>query len=516
MAECGMKYDREAFLSAKNFILAAANEAAVANASVHGADFGELEYDYSINGSSAYLKTAFVAAPPTTEFTKFDLDLVTSVDELVKDAYLKLHDFNEKMSEMVSAISKNLDPDLEEIIKNIEAEAAKDYINYAMNGGVLDALQIYELFKRCDPDTLGLDEDQRALFDYLFKTGNDISEYEKMDWYEKLGLGAAVFGLSVVDGAVKVVENVVDGAITLGAGAVSLGAWLTEGEEARDSVLASAAEIVDVDWAEDRYGDIINHFGINEYVAYGAIHKAGVGVGKLAGNTLLGLIPGGAATKAAIAVTKAAGTSMEKTKDNENATLIGRFGTAALSAGVQLFSSVGNSIIDNQVKQMTSLDPFMLKSYKLPVLGSKAAVRAVATGGSSYVDYRQSGTEGTYGEFMKENGIDYLTQFGGQVISDAAGFDKNAAIGLKKFGGVNKDLAEKQYEYEHKFGTNVSKAKGKYDDFGDSVKQTTSFVMNDSSNILDSDYLGHADEDLSETVQTITQNNITFGNQTKS
>ena len=495
MGNPSFDYNKEAFLEAKQLALFAANTGATANASLQSSDVGidGDPYTYYGTGSSAYLNTAFVDAPHSTDFPEIDYDLIKTAKQGMKDAYLKLYDLNESMYAMVEAISAELDPDLAEEIKKIEQETAKEYLNLALEGNtVLDALQIYELLRRCDLKEMGLTAQQEELFNFLLKSGEDIKTANAMKWYERLGTGLAVFGLSVAEGVIKVGEQVVDGAITLTGAGIGLGAYLIAGEDARDVVLATSTKLVDVDYAGDWYDKCVEDFGLNGYMAYGDIHKAGLCVGKVTGNMLLNLVPGGAATKAAIAACKSAGTSMEKTAGVETVTEVDRYQVAALAGGLGGFGSAAGSAI-GLYGEMAKVDPVLYNPAA--EFAAKTGVRFVTTAGNSYLDYRYSG-EDNYLEFLGEKGDDYVGSFIGGTAADAIGVQSRYQ---KSEWRNNPDSP-----WVRAKGT-LDK-KGKVDTWKDSAKAGVKALDG-----TESSYLGHATEGMSQEVTETIESSVEFG-----
>ena len=432
----GLKYDREKFISAKAIILYAANILAVANTTFNQAKGTGLK-DCS-NDSGGLV--AFTGEPEIT--ASVENSTIENLKKDISSAYEAVHDFNAKMDEMVSIISEKVDPDLAEEIKKLEKEALKDYLNIGLAGGVLDTLQIYELIEKYKDDpTLELDENQKTLLDFLAKEAEKTIEYNNMNGWEKFWTGAEVFIVSVVDGVIQVGEMVVDGAITLGGGAISLGVYVFGGDEARDDFLDGVAKVVDFDAAGKAYDAYVDARGLNDIIAYGGVHQIGLAGGKVVGETLLTMIPGGKAAQIAVQACKSAGKSMDKSKNlaenrtdlTEDEIRARRFGAAYGSAAVSAGSTMATNAVVDAAKAEVSAAPFeySLGKYQAAMSGTRVA----KIGGNAYFDYLASGSTGGYGQYVSDHAGDYATELIGGALGDKFRLEAEAG----KIVGVNSD-----------------------------------------------------------------------------
>lgn len=450
----GLKYDRAKFISAKAVILYAANILAVANTTFNQAKGNGLNDCTNPFGGV----TAFTGEPEIT--ASIENSTVEDLKKEIASAYEKVHDFNAKMDEMVSIISEKVDPDLAEEIKKLEKEALKDYLNIGLAGGVLDTLQIYELIEKYKDDpTLALDENQKLLLDFLAKEAEKTIEYNNMNGWEKFWTGAEVFVVSVVDGVIQVGEMVVDGAITLGGEAISLGVYVIGGKEAGDDFLDSVATVVDFDAAGTAYDAYVDARGLNDIIAYGGVHKVGMAIGKVTGETLLTMIPGGKAAQIAVQACKSAGKSMDKSKNlaenredlTEDDIRSLRYGAATGSAVVSAGSTLATNAVVDAAKAEVSAAPFEYGLGKYQALMSGTRVGKIA--GNSYFDYLASGSTGSYGQYVQDHAGDYATELIGGAIGDK--FKLEAEAG--KIVGVNSDYNwyKKAQDYQKSFDRQI-------------------------------------------------------------
>ena len=424
----GLKYDREKFISAKTFILYAANVTAVANStfkSAKGSGLDSCERDYGVD-------TAFIGEPSIT--ISIEKSTVEDLKTALDNAYEQIHGFNTKMDEMVGIISKKLDPDLEAEIKKIEQAALKDYLNIGLAGGLLDTLQIFELIEKYKDDpNLSLTDDQKEILELLTKQAKATIEYNNMNGWEKFWTGAAVFVVSAAEGVLSVGELVVDGALTVGGGAIGLGVWAIAGADSRDEWLGNVANVVDYDAVENVYDAVIDASGLNGIIAYGGVHTVGVAAGKIGGEALLTIIPGGKAAQIAVQACKSAGKTMDKSADladkmpgaTEEEVLHRRFLAANGSAAVSAASTVGINELNSLAKTEVSANPFdyNLGKYQAGMSG----IRAGKVLGNAGIDYSISGSEEGFEKFLGDNAITYGSELLGGAAADKAKLNKMAS-----------------------------------------------------------------------------------------
>ena len=70
---------------------------------------------------------------------------------------------------------------------------------------------------------------------------------------------------------------------------------------------------IDKDWSGDLYDDFVELSGLNKNIAYGPAHRVGLAVGKVTGDSLIAMIPGGKAAQVAVEAIRAAGASAQST-----------------------------------------------------------------------------------------------------------------------------------------------------------------------------------------------------------
>ena len=340
-------YNREEFIQAKALALFDANLTATTNSIL-----STVSKPFLTPNLASTLETsgdAFINCP-VSDITEVDFELLETCKTLLNTTYEAISAFNAKMDEMASVISEKVDPDLAnellKTLKEIEEEAVGDYLDLAMSGAALDSMELYNLLSKYKDDpTLELTEDQRKMFDLLIKDAETRIEYENMSGVEKLIQNRLVFGASLLEGVVSVGENIVDGAVVIGGQVVGLGALAIGGEEAREDVVTAVANFADIDFHEIGYDAFIDASGLNQYVAYGPAHKLGFSTGRVVGDSLIAMIPGGTAVQVALAAAKAAGESMEETRGEGSAE--SRVDRATLAAASEV-ADAGIDLIDNE------------------------------------------------------------------------------------------------------------------------------------------------------------------------
>lgn len=347
-------YNRNEFIQAKALALFDANLTATTNSilSTVSKPFmtPTLETTLSTSGK------AFIDSP-VTDITEVDFELLETCKSLLNTTYEAISAFNAQMDEMAGIISEKVDPDLaDELLKTIqeiEKQAVGDYLDLAMDGAALDSMELYNLLKKYKDDpSLELTEDQRKMFDLLVKDAEARIDYNNMSEGEKMLQDRLVFGASLLEGVVSIGENIVDGTVVVGGQVVGLGALAIGGSDAREDVITAVANFADVDFHEMGYDAFVDISGLNQFAAYGPAHKIGFATGKVVGDTLIAMIPGGTAVQVALKAAEAAGQSMEDTRGEGSAeSRVDRATLAALSE----VADAGIDVIDNEnVKAVVS------------------------------------------------------------------------------------------------------------------------------------------------------------------
>ena len=330
MAE--FKYNREQFISAKAFVLTALNYVALANSTL-----STLATKMDESYSSFGISNGIINGEPTRDTLDF-----SSISEKKNDfvnIYKLVDELNNRLDTIKSAISQSVDPELDDLIKQTEAAmiaGENGFLDIYKNQGLLDEMQLYELLKKnLDNPYLNLTDEQKTFADAIINHGNQRYEYEGMSWYEKAGQGAIVFSLSVVEGVGSIGEQIVDGAVIIGAGASSSVVGIFDANTAA-TMMDSARSYVATDYMGDLYDATCKQLGLNEIVATGPCHKVGNAVGEAAGEAAILMIPGGAAVHAVIGVAKGAGKYAQGVAGDESVSdtelMVGVAGNAAIGA----------------------------------------------------------------------------------------------------------------------------------------------------------------------------------------
>ena len=186
-------------------------------------------------------------------------------------------------------------------LSNIEAYKSIDNIYD------VDILKSYEELMKQKQQELDLLYKERGVINGLSMEDPVITEQKIRQLERELGLDhkedllettaahVGVFLLSFVEGIVDVGENIVDGAITVLGGVVSLGADLIGKDAAAESMQNKIKDIVSFDASGAMYDTCVSTLEIDEDIAYGWAHTAGNFTGEMAATIALQFVPGGTA-----------------------------------------------------------------------------------------------------------------------------------------------------------------------------------------------------------------------------
>ena len=350
------EYDTEKLVRAKTLALYNANLCATA-ASAFGTiknplgllANGKVESRYDWDRIKAFSESGNDAecysGEPLTEIRKVDFSAIETAQQKFTEIANTISAFNEEIDRIANIIIENIDPDLaeelENALKDVEKEALKDYLDIGIAGGNIDPVELYKLISKYKDDkSLELDENQVAFLDFIVEAAETAIEYQKMPDSVKAFQTCIVFGVSVVDGVVKVGEEIVDGAAFVAGEASGLGALIfCQDPEMRQAIIEGTFNFIDKDWTGDLYDDFIDMSGLNKNIAYGSAHRVGLAVGQLTGDTLLAGIPGGKAAALAVKTLRAAGKNAQSTA-GENTVY------REASAGFAIFKTLSSAGVD--------------------------------------------------------------------------------------------------------------------------------------------------------------------------
>ena len=384
-------YDSSKLVLVKSLSLYNANLCATANGIFKSVSTTEVDYEDLVHFVySNYLNASYDAIggegniPSGVDYIYPNLDTIKeSLNSLTND----VSNFDEEVDRIIDAIISNMDDeDLAEefrkSVENIEKEAMKDYLTLGSQGVAIDVVQLYKLLSKYkDDESLKLDENQKAMLSYYC----DKMDYYNMSDLEKGFQTCVVFGASVVEGVLDVSESIVDGVVYIGGNVTSLGLAIMGDEEAAIGVRKATEDFVDTDYSSMSYDEFVEEAGLNNYIAYGEVHKLGLSVGHLAGETLITMIPGGGlAAKMSANMVRAMGESLEETVGEESEY---RMAKSLISAAFCLFNDKIDNMSNDTAKDVAE------------VVSSEAEEVANGT-----VDYYYNGDEDEgYGEHMAKN-----------------------------------------------------------------------------------------------------------------
>ena len=454
MAE--FNYNREQFIAAKSFILTALNHVAVANTS-----FNTLKTEIDTSYSTFFTEAGVIEETPTTDIV--DLSSLAEKKTDFINIYKAVDELNKRMEKIRGAISKSVDPELDDLLKQAEAAMIAGeggFIEIYQNHGLLDEMQLYELIKaNLDNPYLELTDDQKVFVDAIINEGNARYEYENMTWYEKAGQGAIVFAVSVGEGIYDMGEDIYDGAIMIGSGATAYVVSRYDPEKA-DSILTTARAEVAKDYSGDWYDEVCEQLGVNELIKEGPCHKVGNAVGSAAGDAAILMLPGGAAVHSIITGVKEAGDYAEgKAGDNSVSNEELLVGTAANYA-IGALKGAGKDYIKSEFVPSNPIE-WQGNTMAGVALRSGAGYSAVNMGSTTAkagVDYALTSEnyEGV-GDYVVKN--DIPGKFGQDIVSGMGA----GTIGAYSAGTSNGDYANEGMSKA------LYKAQTTYDDNNDYI-----------------------------------------------
>ena len=410
-------YDSNKLILSKSLSLYNANLCATANGilkAVFTEDIGPDIFNSLLTGLTNFGQTD-IALGGISSWPKelyFDYPNITEIKEQLQDLATDISKFDEEVDKIINAIIDNMeDEDLaaefKKNVEEVEKSAMKEYLTLGAKGVGIDVVQLYKLLSKYKDDpTLDLDDSQRE----MLKIYCDKMDFENMSALEKGFQTCVVFGASAVNGVLDVSESIVDGALYYGGQAVSLGLTLLDEEEMADVILDGVENIVDKDYSSMAYDDFVNMAGLNNYIAYGDVHKLGLSVGHGVGESLMVMmIPGGGCASAVACAALAAGETLEDTvgydRDTRNAKV---FTASAFSVADFILDKVP----DGKVKESISL---LFKE-------SETALNGV-------IDYYENGEQGNMlGYVFSNNGGEMLTGAATSVINLKKGPDMEVPV----------------------------------------------------------------------------------------
>lgn len=266
----------------------------------------------------------------------------------------------------------------------------------------------------------------------------EAKNYQEETWYEKLySIGKTIrdccvtFEASVVCGALEIVENVGDALITYGAKAASsiVSAW---DPDLANEIKDEASKIVQYDWTEALYDEMVELADIDSDIAYSGIHDVGNFVGTTAAYVATSCIPGGAAVTATVGAVTAFGSASEMAlqcgADFDEAYLCGSVAgiAGAVTGGVL-------NKVQGAARASTSL--FQVGGYALIGAGVSAAEPFINTT-TQYVVYGKDAVDEN-GNPLYDDYVDYYVKSGGLFQTGIAAAVGGTSTGFQGVKGYN-------------------------------------------------------------------------------
>ncbi len=453
-------YDREKFLQVRLTVINAAIIAASVKTQISSIE----QPDYTIYQDTDW-SNAFLGLKNFYE--TIDYSPISSAKSSMNKAYEYLASLSEQMGTMVSAICK-LDPDIAEFIKDAvlqqDANIIKGYANLGLGGAGIDAVQFYALIEQnLDNPYLNLTDEEKKYLNLV----KENADYANMGFWERAKQSVIVFACSCAEGFLQVGEYVLDGGVILTANVEAL-----MNPEYAEEILTRAYADTDVKLAEGAYDAFVDWADLNQYIAYGGIHQVGLGLGKVAGETLIASLPGGAAlqtsVKALEAMGKAAGsrnTELDIMDSNALVLANGAYKTATSLVGKQVTSSIKADI---------TADPL---GYNPFAAGGKIlAYRTGESLGNSILRWYPNSGEVSFGQHLANDSQTIMTEVGGSVIADSIGFNGafNDATGTKATMGYTiLNTAQQAKDMNEKYGDPWGALTGAADVHADDLKMTS-------------------------------------------
>lgn len=264
------------------------------------------------------------------------------------------------------------------------------------------------------------------------------------EWYEE-GLNIAntikdygvTSGLSLVCGALELVENVGDALIMAG-GAISSGIVSIWDKEKSEEIKSNTENVVKYDWTEKLYDESVKALNVDDEIAHGITHTIGSTIGTTAAYIAISCVPGGAAVTASVGAITAFGSASEMAlnsgADFDEALVCGTVaGIAGAASGGVLDKVQGLSAGSKTVGQL-------LKNTALGAVAS--ASEPIVNTTAQYLAYGK--------DLVDENGnkvydgyFDYYNKSGGLLQTGIASVVGGVSTGIQGVKGYKNN--QKQY-----------------------------------------------------------------------
>ncbi len=279
----------------------------------------------------------------------------------------------------------------------------------------------------------------------------EISKSEgAKEWYEE-GLNIAntikdygvTFGLSLVCGALELVENVGDALIMAG-GAISSGIVSIWDKEKSEEIKSNTENVVKYDWTEKLYDESVKALNVDDEIAHGVTHTIGSAIGTTAAYVAISCVPGGAAVTASVGAITAFGSASEMAlnsgADFDEALVCGTVaGIAGAASGGVLDKVQGLSASSKTVGQL-------LKNTALGAVVS--ASEPIVNTTTQYLAYGKDLVDEN-GNKVYEGYFDYYNKSGGLLQTGIASVVGGVSTGIQGIKGYKNNKFENNLEYKN-------------------------------------------------------------------
>lgn len=298
------------------------------------------------------------------------------------------------------------------------------------------------------------------------KAGIENSKNKK-EWYEKtfdilktIRDYGTTFELSLVCGALELVENVGDALIMCG-GAIASGVVSIWDEDEAKKIKEGAAEAVKYDWSEALYDASVDLLNVDDEIAHGITHTIGSTIGTAAAYTAISCIPGGAAVTASVGAVTAFGSASEMAL-NSGASFDGAFNCGAVAGIAGAVTGGALNKIQGAAAGATSIA--QVSGYTLAGMGISALEPVINTT-TQYFAYGKDVVDEN-GNKVYSDYLDYYNKSGGLLqtgIASIVGGTSTGMKGMKGYKDFNKLISSDTYsKYENNiFNKNVDETKSK-------------------------------------------------------
>lgn len=278
------------------------------------------------------------------------------------------------------------------------------------------------------------------------KAGIENSKNKK-EWYEKtfdilktIRDYGTTFELSLVCGALELVENVGDALIMCG-GEIASGVVSIWDEDQAKKIKEGAAEAVKYDWSEALYDASVDLLNVDDEIAHGITHTIGSTIGTAAAYTAISCIPGGAAVTASVGAVTAFGSASEMAL-NSGASFDGAFTCGAVAGIAGAVTGGALNKIQGAAAGATSIA--QVGGYTLAGMGISALEPVINTT-TQYFAYGKDVVDEN-GNKVYSDYLDYYNKSGGLLQTGIASIVGGTSTGMKAYKGYNK-FSEREIEY---------------------------------------------------------------------